>query len=213
MLHTLSPHAAGAIQRPPGPDRRMTAIDSKASERARMASLIEAVAAKADRAAFAELFRHFGPRVKAFCLSRGASPSQADEITQEAMIQVWRRAGQFDQRKASAATWIFTIARNKHIDMFRRESRPELTAEDLGMDSCVRPEADEAIADGQLGDELGARIESLAPDQAVVIRMAFYQDKTHQAIAEELDLPLGTVKSRIRLALGKLRAGMSEYAS
>lgn len=172
---------------------------------------IEAIAERRDRDAFARLFRHFAPRIKAYCMKRGSPGAGAEEIAQEAMIQVWRRADQFDRRKASAATWIFTIARNKRIDVFRRESHPELTAEDIAAEGAEDADALDHIAEAEAGETLAGQIEQLPPEQAEVIRKAFYEDKTHQAIAQELGLPLGTVKSRIRLALGRLRNAMSEY--
>lgn len=176
---------------------------------------IERIAADRDREAFASLFRHFAPRIKAYCLKRGSAAAMAEEIAQEAMIQVWRRAAQFDRRKASASTWIFTIARNKRIDLFRRESRPEVTDEDIAQETMANMaddgDASEEVARQEAGNELATQIEALPSEQAEVLRKAFYEDKTHQAIAEELNLPLGTVKSRIRLALGRLRNIMSEY--
>jgi RNA polymerase sigma-70 factor (ECF subfamily) len=174
---------------------------------------IMAVAERSDREAFAGLFAHFAPRIKGYCLKRGSAAAAAEEIAQESLIQVWRRAGQFDPSKASASTWIFTIARNKRIDAFRRESRPELTAEDLEIDDGGSATSFDHVAEAELGDSLAEKVAGLPPDQAEVIRKAFYEDKTHQAIAEELDLPLGTVKSRIRLALARLRNSMSEHHS
>lgn len=182
------------------------------SARADHGAWIAAIAAHADRDAFARLFRHFAPRIKAYCMKRGSSPTAAEEIAQEAMVQVWRRAAQFDPAKACASTWIFTIARNKRIDSFRRESRPEITPEDIGAEEAG-PDGFDHIADAEAGDRLAAEVGNLPADQAEVIRKAFFEDKTHQDIARELDLPLGTVKSRIRLALGRLRKSMSEFQS
>ncbi|MGE0651312.1 MAG: sigma-70 family RNA polymerase sigma factor [Alphaproteobacteria bacterium] len=176
-------------------------------------ALILAVAERSDRAAFARLFAHFAPRIKGYCLKRGSAPTAAEEIAQESLIQVWRRAGQFDPSKASAATWIFAIARNKRIDAFRRESRPELTAEDLEIDIASGTTSFDHVAEAEIGDSLAEKVAGLPPDQAQVIHKAFYEDKTHQAIAAELDLPLGTVKSRIRLALARLRNSISEQPS
>lgn len=171
---------------------------------------IAAVAARSDREAFARLFRHFAPRIKAYCMKRGSAAAAAEEIAQEAMVQVWRRAAQYDPAKAAASTWIFTIARNKRIDAFRREARPEVLPEDFD-DQDPAGDGFDRLADAEAGDKLAAEVGSLPPDQAEVIRKAFFEDKTHQDIARELDLPLGTVKSRIRLALGRLRKSMSEF--
>lgn len=178
-----------------------------------LAAWIQEIAEKRSRDAFSTLFKYMAPRIKGYCLKRGSAATAAEEIAQESLIQVWRRAGQFDPSKASASTWIFTIARNKRIDAFRRESRPELTAEDLEIDVGGSTTSFDHVADAEMGDSLAEKVAGLPPDQAQVIRKAFYEDKTHQTIAEELGLPLGTVKSRIRLALARLRNSMSEPSS
>jgi RNA polymerase sigma-70 factor (ECF subfamily) len=171
--------------------------------------LIEAVAAQRDRDAFAELFRYFAPRLKSYAMRCGADASLADEVAQEAMLQVWRRAETFDSTRASASAWIFAIARNKRIDLVRRERRPEL---DPGEEAAV-PAADAAYDAEQGRRVLGVALDDLPDDQATVLRKAFLEDKTHGAIAAELALPLGTVKSRARLGLARLRVLMAGWAS
>ena len=171
----------------------------------RMEALLRAVATLRDRAAFAELFQHFAPRLKAFMMKGGADGDTAEELAQEAMIQVWRRADSFDPSRAAASTWIYTIARNKRIDRLRRERRPPMS-EDEYMAALGEPErGDQAAERSQAEVRLARSMESLPEDQATVVKMAFYEDKSHSAIAAELHLPLGTVKSRIRLALTRLR--------
>ena len=173
------------------------------------ADLIEAIAARQDRAAFASLFRHYAPRVKAFIMRGGTDAETAQEVAQEALIMVWRKAASFDRGRASAATWIYTIARNKRIDLLRRTARPAIEAEDW--QTIYAPEeadADKSVSAGQTYMRLRELMNALSADQLLVVRKAFFEDKTHTAIAEELGLPLGTVKSRIRLALGKLREAM-----
>jgi RNA polymerase sigma-70 factor, ECF subfamily len=138
----------------------------------------------------------------------GADGEAAQEVAQEAMIMVWRKAASFDRTRASAATWIYTIARNKRIDLLRR-SRPAIEAGDwLTVYAAEEPEADKSAAAGQTYMRMKELMQDLSADQLLVIRKAFFEDKTHTAIAEELALPLGTVKSRIRLALGKLREAL-----
>ena len=175
----------------------------------RMEALLLAVATRKDRAAFAELFRHFAPRLKAFMMKGGADGDTAEELAQEAMIQVWRRAESFDPSRAAASTWIYTIARNKRIDRLRRERRPSMSEEEytaaLSNPDGGAERGDDAVQRGQAEARLARSIEGLPEDQASVVRMAFYEDKSHSAIAAELQLPLGTVKSRIRLALTRLR--------
>jgi RNA polymerase sigma-70 factor (ECF subfamily) len=175
------------------------------------ADLIQAIADRQDRAAFASLFRHYGPRVKAFLMRGGSDPETAQEVAQEALILVWRKAASFDRARASAATWIYTIARNKRIDLLRRTGRPPIEVEDwLTIYAPEEEDADNSVLTGQTYARVKELMEGLSPDQLVVIQKAFFEDKTHTAIAEEMKLPLGTVKSRIRLALGRLREKLEE---
>jgi RNA polymerase sigma-70 factor (ECF subfamily) len=174
------------------------------------ADLIEAIASRQDRAAFASLFRHFAPRVKAFIMRGGTDAEAAQEVAQEALIMVWRKAASFDRTRASAATWIYTIARNKRIDLLRRAARPIDTEDWLVVYAPEGEEADKSVLAGQTYTRVKELLGSLSEDQLVVIRKAFFEDKTHTVIAEELKLPLGTVKSRIRLALGRLREALEK---
>ena len=170
------------------------------------ADLIQAIATRQDKAAFAALFRHYGPRVKAFLMRGGSDSETAQEVAQEAMIMVWRKAASFDRTRAAAATWIYTIARNKRIDHLRRTGRPPIEIEDwLTVFSPEEEDADKSVLAGQTYTRVKELLSGLSADQLVVIQKAFFEDKTHTVIAEELKLPLGTVKSRIRLALGRLR--------
>jgi RNA polymerase sigma-70 factor (ECF subfamily) len=175
------------------------------------AGLIEAIATRQDRAAFAALFRHYAPRVKAFLMRGGADAEAAQEVAQEAMIMVWRKAASFDRRRASASTWIYTIARNKRIDLLRRTGRPQIETEDwLTVFAPEGDDADKSVLAGQTYTRVKELMDGLPAEQLVVIRKAFFEDKTHTVIAEELKLPLGTVKSRIRLALGRLREALEK---
>ncbi|MGE0423730.1 MAG: sigma-70 family RNA polymerase sigma factor [Reyranellaceae bacterium] len=173
------------------------------------ADLIEAVAQRQDRAAFAELFRRFAPRVKAFVMRAGSDADTAQEVAQETMVLVWRRAETFDRTRAGAATWIFTIARNKRIDLLRRATHAGFDPEDYVLFSTEAPQgADQAAIGREVRERIGAVMQHLTADQIDVLRMAFFQDKSHSAIAREMKLPLGTVKSRIRLALLRLREAL-----
>jgi RNA polymerase sigma-70 factor (ECF subfamily) len=173
------------------------------------ADLIEAVARHQDRAAFGELFRRFAPRIKAFVMRSGTDADTAQEVAQETMVLVWRRAETFDRTRAGAATWIFTIARNKRIDLLRRATHAGFDPEDYLMFSTEAPEsADNAAIGRQVRERIGQVMKHLTQDQVVVLQMAFFQDKSHSVIAEEMNLPLGTVKSRIRLALLRLREAL-----
>jgi len=166
--------------------------------------LIQAVARDRDRDAFAALFDHFAPRLKAYLMRSGAAPAAADDFAQDAMLTVWRKAEQFDPSRARAATWIFTIARNRRIDALRRESRP-LPVPEISLDSPDPERPDDLLEARQDEGRVRAALRSLKPDQIEVIQMAFFQDLTHAEVAQSLALPLGTVKSRIRNAMIKLR--------
>ena len=169
-----------------------------------------AVGRQQDREAFGLLFDHFAPRLKSFMLRRGVDNGLADEVVQEAMINVWRKAHLFDPAKASASTWIFTIGRNMHIDLVRRTKRPEFDPEDPELSPAAAPEATAEISREQDAELVRNAMRHLPEDQKDVLRKAFFEDKPHREIAEELNIPLGTVKSRIRLAFKRMRDELGE---
>jgi RNA polymerase sigma-70 factor, ECF subfamily len=169
------------------------------------AALIEAIALRGDRAAFAELFAWFGPRVKAWMLRAGSPPTAAEELAQETMLAVWRKARLFDPARAGASTWVFTIARNLRIDAVRRERHPSELMPDPAEDPETPIQADRVLAIAQQEIRIRSALTLLPPEQADVIRKAFFEDKVHAEIEKELGIPLGTVKSRLRLALNRLR--------
>ena len=171
----------------------------------RLSSLVIAVAKSRDKVAFATLFDHFAPRLKTYVMRLGASAATADELVQETMLTLWRRADSFDPRQATASTWIFTIARNKRIDGLRRENRPDLDPDDPALAAQPDAAADEALAASENEAILRQAVAQLPDEQAELLRICYYGDKSHRQIARELGLPLGTVKSRLRLALGRLR--------
>lgn len=166
--------------------------------------LIEAIALRRDREAFAALFAYFAPRLKAWLVKSGATPGAAEDFAQDAMLTVWRKADLFDSSKARAATWVFTIARNRRLDMLRRDARPLPTPEiELAGEDVRRP--DELLSMSQDADRVRDALSRLSADHVEVLRLAFFMDSSHSEIAKHLDLPLGTVKSRIRNAMTKLR--------
>ncbi len=192
----------GQIEIAPAPEKR--AVTGAADEYGR---LIEAVAATRDREAFARLFEHFAPRLKAYLMRAGAPPGAAEDFAQDAMLTVWRKADLFDARRASAATWIFTIARNRRLDALRRESRPLPVPEmSLAPEEPERP--DELLSEAEEAARLNAAMSQLPPEQLDLLRLAFFQGDAHSEIARKLNLPLGTVKSRIRKAMIKLRIAL-----
>jgi RNA polymerase sigma-70 factor (ECF subfamily) len=171
-------------------------------------ALLLRVAENRDRAAFALLFSHFAPRVKAYLLRLGASSALAEDLAQEALFNLWRKAHLFDPAKASAATWLFTIARNLRIDAVRREKRPEWEPEDLRPESAAAADTVLALAGEEV--RLRAALKHLPPDQIQVIELSFFADKPHSQIAGELGIPLGTVKSRLRLAMARLKRALGD---
>lgn len=168
-------------------------------------ALLAAIAARGDREAFAALFCHFAPRVKGYLLRLGLADAEAEELAQETMLTVWRRAELFDPAIGSAAAWIFTIARNLRVDAVRRDRlapRLELMAEE----PLPPPAIDAAMQSVQHAERVRAALASLPPEQAEVVRLSFFDDRPHAEIERALGIPLGTVKSRLRLAFARLRA-------
>jgi RNA polymerase sigma-70 factor (ECF subfamily) len=189
----------------------MNGVDGKRRLTAgKLSSLVIAVAKTRDKAAFAVLFDHFAPRLKTYVMRLGASAATAEELVQETMLTLWRRADSFDPRQATASTWIFTIARNKRIDGLRRESRPDLDPNDPALAAPPAAAADEAMAATESEAILRQAITELPQEQAELLRICYYGDKSHRQIARELGLPLGTVKSRLRLALGHQRLKLKD---
>ncbi len=172
---------------------------------------ILAVADRADEAAFARLFRHFAPRIKAFAVRGGADPQTAEEIAQETMAAAWRKARLFDPAKThSVAAWLFTIARNQRIDRFRRERRPEPDPYDRAYTPDPAPPPDESADVARTAERIAAALTRLPAAQREALLLSFYEDEPHASIAAKLGVPLGTVKSRLRLALVRLRAALSQ---
>ena len=201
-----------AFTKPRFLDRGMVKrVDSKAGQQdPSPEELMAAVAERRDRSAFVALFQYFAPRVKAYLIRLGADHSAAEDLVQDVMLTVWNRAHQFDRAKAATSTWIFTIARNRRIDVLRREKRPEIDPNDpLLVPSQDKP-ADQTLEEERAARDLKAAVATLPEEQATLLRMAYFEDKSHSVIADELSVPLGTVKSRLRLAMGKLRGALED---
>src|SRR5262245_3978152 len=202
--------AAGALARARAVALNARVTDATLSQSAAFIVAIEAVAKRRDRAAFAQLFGYFAPRVKAYLMRLGSDAASAEDLMQDVMLTVWRRAESYEAAQAGVGTWIFTIARNRRIDALRRERRPALDAED----PALRPEppapADQVTAAQQWEERLGAALRELPTEQAEMVRLAYYEDQSHSDIAQRLNIPLGTVKSRLRLAITRLRSRFEE---
>jgi RNA polymerase sigma-70 factor (ECF subfamily) len=173
-------------------------------------NLLIAVGAHRDRAAFALLFGYFGPRVHAYLRRHGLDAVAAAEVTQDVMETIWRKAHLFDRRKSSAATWVFRVARNRQIDLRRRSREDAVAAEDLLAIPDPRESSDVWVDTGQREERVRDALAGLPPAQLTLVRLAFFEGLSHSAIAERTKLPLGTVKSRIRLAFSRLRRLLGE---
>ena len=175
-------------------------------ERDRFADLMEAVAIHKDKAAYGELFAYYGPRVKAYLMRLGADNALAEELAQDVMVTVWRKADLFDRTQASVSTWLFRVARNKRIDAIRRTTKPELDPNDPLLLPSAPPAADQLITGAERDQLVRAAIVDLPEEQRQLLHQAFYDGLSHREIAEQTGTPLGTVKSRLRLAFLKLRS-------
>lgn len=172
--------------------------------------LIVKMARDGDRQAFAVLFGFYFPRVKAYLLRGGAQPSAAEEIAQETMLRVWRKANAFDPQTGAASTWIFVIARNLRIDRVRGERATNELEFDPSEEPDAPPTGEMVAIMKQRGDRVREALASLSPEQAEIIRLFYFEERPHSDIARSLGLPLGTVKSRVRLALERLRSTLED---
>jgi RNA polymerase sigma factor (sigma-70 family) len=175
------------------------------------ARLLQAVVERRDQASFMTLFDYYAPRVKAYLKRLGAGDSLAEDLSQEVMLAVWRKAASYDPAKAGVGTWIFTIARNLRIDAIRRDRRPVLEPDDPRLAPEPETPPDDRAEANQDAEQVRAALRELPEDQAKVVTMAFYYGKSHGEIAAELSLPLGTVKSRLRLAFRRVRGLLGEH--
>ena len=174
-----------------------------------MDELLTRIASR-DREAFRQVFDHFAPRIKAYIIAQGTDLQAAEEVVQETMVKIWRKAEQFDPARAAASTWIYTIARNMRIDHLRKINRPEPDMDDPAFVPDPEPLPSENLSQAQDAKILHTAIQKLPKEQQAVLRAAYFEEKTHPEIAEMLEIPLGTVKSRVRLALKNIRAVLGE---
>jgi len=170
-----------------------------------MSVYVGKIAAEKCRQSFSQLFEFYAPRVKSYMMRLGSDDNQAEELAQEVMVTVWRKAIQYDASKASVSTWIFRIARNRRIDVYRRLKRPELEPDEPMLRPPDPEEPDNIVNRVQMEAVVREALTTLPEEQLVLLQAAFYDGLSHSEIAEHFGLPLGTVKSRIRLAFNKLR--------
>lgn len=173
-------------------------------------SLIIRIATHQDREAFARLFNYYAPRLKGFLIRRGESPEAAEDLAQETLVRMWRRAGSFDPARADAAAWLFAIARNLKIDTFRRDRRAVLHTDDFLLRPEDPPQPDDVLLGSECRDRVQQAMSTLPADQLDLVRLSFFDGRSHGDIADLTGIPLGTVKSRLRLAFGRLREKLGD---
>lgn len=172
--------------------------------------LMQRVAAHKDRAAFGELFGHFAPRVKSYLLKMGMNGTGAEDTAQDVMVSMWEKAHLFDPTKAKLSTWLFRIARNKFIDLTRKHRFPEVDVDDHLRDVAADDKTDEATIANQESKAVAKALRALSPEQRQAVEASFFEDLTHSEASAKLQIPLGTVKSRLRLAFKALRKELDE---
>ena len=185
------------------------------AKREELAQALVSIATHQSEAAFHTVYEHFAGRVKSFLLGKGMDEETAEELMQEIMITVWRKSTTYDPKKAAASTWIFTIARNRRIDYLRGNYRVEVELDD----ALLERELDLAESENSLDSELNLQqnsnrlyeaMEELPKEQKQVLHLSYFRGQSHGDIAVWLGLPVGTVKSRIRLALQSVRSSMKD---
>lgn len=173
-----------------------------------LADWLAAVALRQDREAFASLFQWFAPRVKRYMQRQGADPALAEDLAQETLVQVWRKAGQYDRAKAAPSAWVFAVARNLRIDKLRRQRLFEVELTEEADSEDENGDGHQRALDRLDAARLAALVATLPAEQSQVIRLGYFEGLSHADMCKALDLPLGTIKSRLRLALTKLRGAM-----
>jgi len=205
-MHEASNHLADRFCRTARAGRRLAVVSSGGARSVptgdELASLVVAVSARRDRDAFSALFQHFGPRLKTFFMRGSMSAGLAEDLAQETMLSLWRKASYYDPARAGVATWVFTIARNLRIDHLRRQRNPA----DIPPDpEDTPPSLEDELLAGERDLRVRRALSGLSPEQQTIIRLSYYSERSQSEIADELGIPLGTVKSRTRLAMGRLR--------
>ena len=173
-------------------------------------SLMRAIALRRDRGALAELYALFAPRLRGFLFRLGCDGAEADDLIHDIFLTVWQRADRYDPERASVSTWLFTVARNRRIDRLRRERRHEAAEAAPPPPSDGRPHPDDVIAADRIGERLRRLIKELPVEQSEVLRRAYFEEQTLLVISQETNVPLGTVKSRVRLAFQHLRRALED---
>jgi len=175
-----------------------------------MADLLHRVAASGDIEAFRKLFQSYAPRVKAYMMRQGADANTAEELAQETLLTVWRKASLYSGDKGSATTWIYTIARNLRVDRLRKETAWQPLPASVEEQASSDPAPDEQLAEAERRERVQSALRELPGDQSEVVVLSYIEGLSHSEIADRLGLPLGTVKSRMRLAYQKIREALED---
>lgn len=186
------------------------------SSNQKLNSLVLAIGQNQDKQAFVELFDLVSTRLKGYAMRCGANSEEAEEIVQEALLTVWRKASSFNPKSAAAITWLYTIVRNKRIDFARKYKHQEVQSDDLWPESATEGVSEELTTEVESdlnGQFVRNLLQTLPDEQRQIVYMVYFEGKTHTEIAGELDLPLGTIKSRLRLAIKKLDTIAKEQSS
>ena len=195
-----------AAEGPRAPRGARASVPRAVDDRVEDEALMTAIAVRADRQAFARLFDRYAPKVKAHLVARGAPAGIADELTQDVMLVVWRKAALFDARKASLVTWLYTISRNCLINHIRAAGRRDAVIDvDLDPPADAPATGEQQLIDMERRRGLAQSVERLPPEQREILQRAYWKGQTLQECADETEVPLGTVKTRVRLALIRLR--------
>ena len=189
--------------KPPGDDVENIVPLAQQNTSQDWSDVLAELAETKDKTLFVELFKHFAPKVKAYIIRLGLIESSAEELMQETMAAVWRKSHLYNRSKAAASTWIFTLARYLSIDLMRKQKYPEYSLDEWHEEA---DDNDDPCVDHVLSSRMGLSVNKLPEEQAQVIYMSFYEGRSHSDIANRLGIPLGSVKSRIRLASDKLRS-------
>lgn len=204
-------YVAWAGGRPPVLRVARAMDDDKKTELTPQTQWLLDVRDRRDKEAFGHLFDFYAPRLRAMLVRSNCRDGAADDIVQDAMLRVWRKAHQFDPARASASAWVYRIARNRHVDVIRRTARP--VPEALKLEDAPEADAGQLLALDQETQRLRGALAGLSETQRMVIEQAYLGELTHNEISERTGLPLGTIKSRIRLALDKLRHELKDLRS
>lgn len=212
---TQAPYLSDSVNRCKIQGIFMTKLTSGGTRKKKAAQnhedLVACIAINKDRAAFRTLFDYFAPRLKSYLLNFGLNSQKAEDLAQEVMLILWQKADKFDPTKAKVSTWLFRVARNKFIDLSRKQKYPEVNADDHLSQMKAAEQTDKPVEEAQTQSLISAAMDQLKPDQQQVIRLSFFEEMSHGQIAEHLQLPLGTVKSRIRMSFQMLRRVLGEF--